>query len=219
MSDILILGDVHAQPKDIIRQLDISKHMGYAPKAILQLGDIGIWKDVIHDFPPLEIPLYFILGNHENFHAELLIKGLPKCYIHLKPNAPLDICGLKTIGIGKSNYIDIHNTPPGSTIRYEDIEACKKSPPFDIIVTHDCPTDIGMQSNFFGPWEPVGSIILKEILVERKPKLWLFAHHHMDYTVAVDGCHFIGFKPANDGFGILNTEFKSIRFASSITEK
>ena len=223
MTEILILGDVHAQPQDITRQLEISHHMGYDTKAIIQLGDIGIWKDVIHKFPHLDIPFYYILGNHEDFHAELILQGLPDCYIMLKPDEPTDICGLKTIGIGRSKYIDAYNTPEGSTIRYQEIEACmRKKPNIDIIVTHDCPSNIGMKSNFFGPWEDVGSELLEELFTSMhltKPKLWLFAHHHMDYTVDIDGCHFIGFKPANDGFGILDTKYKSIRFVSSTTEK
>jgi len=219
MTDILILGDVHAQPQDISRQLENSRHMGYSPKAIIQLGDIGIWKDCIKHFPRLDIPLYYILGNHEDFHAELMLKGLPDCYNLLKPDEVTDICGVKAVGIGRSNYIDPHNTPPGTTIRYEEIKSCiKKRPRIDMILTHDCPSDIGMRSNFFGPWEPVGSELLEEIFVALKPKLWLFAHHHMDYTAMIDGCHFIGFGVANDGFGILDTEYRSIRFASSIKE-
>jgi hypothetical protein len=89
-----------------------------------------------------------------------------------------------------------------------------------MMLTHDCPSDIGMKSNFFGPWQDVGSEHLEELFMELRPrpKLWLFAHHHMDYTSIVDGCHFIGFKVANDGFGILDTNYKSIRFASSVTE-
>ena len=88
-----------------------------------------------------------------------------------------------------------------------------------MMITHDCPSDIGMRSNFFGPWEDVGSELLEELFMLMKPKLWLFGHHHIDYTSYVDGCHFIGFKVANDGFGILDTKYKSVRFASSITEK
>lgn len=220
MTDILVLGDVHAQPQDITKQLTISKNMGYKPEAILQLGDIGIWKDVIKKFPRLDIPLYYILGNHEDFHAELIMQGLPECYIHLKPDKVTNICGLKTVGIGKSNYIDTLNTPAGSTIRYEDIKSCMKiRSKIDMIATHDCPSDIGMRSNFFGPWENVGSELLEELFLEIKPKLWLFGHHHIDFTVLNNGCHFIGFKVSNDGFGILDTERKAVRFASSITEK
>jgi len=220
MTDILVLGDVHAQPQDIKRQLTISKNMGYDPKAIIQLGDLGMWKDVIKKFPHLDLPFYFILGNHEDYHAELIMQGLPDCYIHLKPDEPTDICGLKAVGIGRSNYIDTYNTPPGTTIRYEEVTKCiKKRPKIDMMITHDCPSDIGMRSNFFGPWEDVGSEILEELFMDLKPKLWLFGHHHIDYTSYVDGCHFIGFKVANDGFGILDTKYKSVRFASSITEK
>jgi len=220
MTDILVLGDVHAQPQDITRQLENSKHMGYKPEAIIQLGDIGIWKDVIKKFPRLDIPLYYILGNHEDFHAELMLPGLPDCYIMLKPDKATNICGLKAVGIGKSNFIDQYNTPSGSTIRHEDIKNCMKiRSKIDMMITHDCPSDIGMRSNFFGPWENVGSELLEELFLDIKPKLWLFGHHHIDFTVFNNGCHFIGFKVSNDGFGILDTENKAVRFASSISER
>jgi len=220
MADILILGDVHAQIKDISRQLDLSKHVGYEPEAIIQVGDLGIWKDTINKFPDLDIPFYYVLGNHEDFHAELMIEGLPDCYIQLSPSKPIDICGLRSIGIGRSKYIDAYNTPPGSTIRYEDVKAClSENNEFDMIVTHDCPSGIGLKSNFFGPWEDVGSEFLEEILLEKPPNLWLFGHHHIDFTTVKYGCHLAGFKTANDGFGILNSDSKSIRFISSLTEK
>ena len=227
MTDILILGDVHAQPQDIVRQLELSKHMGYKPEAIIQVGDLGIWKDAIKKFPRLDIPLYYVLGNHEDYYAELMIEGLPKCYIHLEPDIITDICGLKTVGIDGSAYIDQFNTPVGSTIKYDHIKKCiKKRPDVDMIVTHDCPSDIGMRSNFFGSWDKteakwdyVGSELLEELLIDMKPKLWLFGHHHMDFTVYNNGCHFIGFEEANDGFGILDSEYKTVRFASSVIEK
>lgn len=220
MTDILVLGDVHAQPRDITRQLELSRHMGYDPKSIIQLGDIGIWKDVIKEFPRLNIPLYYVLGNHEDFHAETMIQGLPDCYKLLHPYKPTDICGLETIGISRSNFIDSFNTPPGSTIRYKEVETLlKKHPKIDMVASHDCPSDIGMRSNFFGPWDDAGSEILEEVLLELKPELWLFGHHHIDYTVYTKGCHLCGFKVANDGFGILDSNRKSTRFISSLTEK
>jgi Icc-related predicted phosphoesterase len=220
MAEILVLGDVHAQPKDIQIQLDNALSMGFVPTCIIQLGDIGVWEEVIRKFPRLKIPLYYVLGNHEMLGAEFVAEErLPPAYHFITPNTPVVIEGLKTIGVSRSKYIDNYNTPPGTTITEDDIEKALLQKDIDMIITHDCPWKIGVKSNFFTPqYQDVGSEQLSR-LYALKPKIWLFGHHHLNFSSMTNKCLMIGQTVSADGFGILDTEHLSYRFITWLVEE
>lgn len=195
--------------------------MGFDPKAIIQLGDIGVWKETLHKFPRLPLTTYFILGNHEMLGAETIAEEcLPSSYVLVKPDKPTNIYGLKTIGINGSHYIDDYNTPPGSTINDYDIEKALSLDRVDMILTHDCPYGIGVKSNFFTPGRYV-DVGAKELylLFDLKPSIWLFGHHHLNFTAIHNTIHLIGQTVACDGFGILDTETLGYRFVSWLVEE
>jgi len=195
--------------------------MGFDPKAIIQLGDIGVWKETLHEFPRLPLTTYFILGNHEMLGAETIAEEcLPSSYVLVKPDKPIDICGLKTIGISGSHYIDDYNTPPGSTINDYDVEKALSQTDVDMILTHDCPFGIGVKSNFFTPgrYVDVGAKQLNQLYAIR-PKIWLFGHHHLNFTTRRNKMLLIGQTVACDGFGILDTESLGYRFVTWLAEE
>ncbi len=103
--------------------------------------------------------------------------------------------------------MDPVNTPSGAVIREADIQACISHQPesVDIILTHDCPKNIGVPGNpgfeYCGPTGFSQSSRLREHFTS---KTWLFAHHHrfFEYTDAHGSC--FGLPEAQNGFAVMD---------------
>ena len=182
--------------------------------AVVQLGDFGIFK------APLDAwfnsksgnsfikPVYFIDGNHEDFlFFESLTGTYSRHFTYLPRGSVHKLDDFNFLCLGGAAYMDPVNTPSGSVIRDIDIEKCLSHSPesVDIILTHDCPSDIGVPGNpgfeYCGPTGFPKSRLLRSRF---KQKTWLFAHHHrfFEYSDSHGSC--FGLPEAHNGFAVMD---------------
>jgi hypothetical protein len=61
-----------------------------------------------------------------------------------------------------------------------------------IMLTHDCPTEAAHQINSNHTWDTSRTrSMFDSMLMMHRPKLWVFAHHHVDMNFVIDGTTFI----------------------------
>lgn len=211
---VVVFGDVHVNFKKLGKQINHAE-LAFSPDAYLQVGDFGVWPNQIGRIPKVDKPFYFVLGNHEHEYADYIAKhkDFPLNY-HLLDDAECYIGETKVLGVGRSAYIDCLNTPKYSVIREDTLNKILDTHTrTDIILSHDCPSNIGVTSDFFNPGieEPVGCTELDR-LQKLKPKLWLFGHHHKNYVRVFKGTLYIGLDVSNRGYGVLDTETMGYRW-------
>ncbi|MHC1788732.1 metallophosphoesterase family protein [Solidesulfovibrio sp.] len=210
---LLLLGDVHSRFAVINEQIaDATKRFGRPPEMILQLGDLGFYKNRLEQYFQkqqriLTQHVHFIDGNHEDFpRLPALAKRYARQFTHLPRCATREFLGCRFLFLGGASYMDSINTPPGSVITNREIEACLQVAPdaVDIVVSHDCPRDIGVQGkadfNYCGTPGFAGS---RRMLKRFAPRFWFFAHHHEWFEAEACGTRFYGLAPAWEGYGVL----------------
>jgi len=213
MMKVLLLGDVHAQGEHVLKQFDNAESQCGDIRLVLQAGDFGLFKTTIKSFPKLPVPLYFVRGNHETFHYQYLIPKLPEGYHFLDDGDSFDLNGQTVVGVGRSHYIDVHNTPSGSTITDEAIEKALRHERASILLTHDSPLSAGVTY-----WEAaheidVGSEKLDR-LWELHPRYWFFGHHHKNIIRYMNDCLMVGLGMAADGYCVWDTRRDTFQFVN-----
>ena len=118
--------------------------------------------------------------------------------------------------------MDPVNTPSGAVISEEDIQACLSHPPehVDIILTHDCPSGIGVPGNpefdYCGPTGFPGSELIRKYFTS---KTWLFAHHHQFFEYADEHGTCLGLPEAHNGFAMMDKKGKITMVEHKIDNK
>ena len=210
---ILLLSDVHCRYDVIDRQLaHATDEAGDEISDILVLGDLGLFEPFMRRFfrksgRPRGKPTHFIEGNHEDFaNFDRLVERYRDVITHLPRGTVHTIGGVPTLALGGVCYMDAHTTPLRAEIRPQDIDRCLALPPgsADLIISHDCPADIGVQNESgLEHYGPPGFAGAGRILDHFHPKLWVFGHHHRWFDTTIDGTRFFGLPQSWVGYALL----------------
>ena len=214
---ILITCDTHCYYDTVNQQLAYAENvLGLRISCIIHLGDFGIYKSHLHDYfikkgRRFMRPLYFIDGNHEDFEAlPRLTKKYQAFFTYLPRGTVHSIEGYRFLALGGAAYMDSMLTEEGAIITDQQINTCLAvdRTQVDIVLTHDCPTGIGVPStpglDHFGA---TGFPRSQELAAHFKPKLWLFGHHHKWFSYTDSHTAYYGFEGAWKGFGLLDENF------------
>ncbi len=215
---ILFISDTHCYYENINKQIDYAQsELGADVSCVIHLGDFGIYRPNLHRFfikqqQRFLRPVYCIDGNHEDFDAlPVLVKKYQGCFTYMPRASVHEIDGYRFLALGGAGYMDSMITQMGALIRDCTINACLDIDPndVDIILTHDCPTGIGVPNTpgmeHYG--EP-GFPRSQELAPHFRPKLWLFGHHHKWFEYQDDCTRYFGLASSWRGFGLLSRNYE-----------
>ena len=180
------LGDVHGDFASIRRIM--ARH-----------PDVSFWicvGDLADDqgrYEPVDVPVYWIKGNNENFDA--IASGDMPASLRYVPNATLTtIDGVRIAGLGGTFAPNWYRTPAADlphprkgTARAteladkrrhfvkEEVDRCKTLTDLDLFLTHEAPRPYRVHG---GRGPDAGKTPINEVLAAAQPKLHLFGHHH-----------------------------------------
>lgn len=222
---ILIIGDVHCQFHVINEQIRYAENkLGKTIDAVVVLGDMGIYESPLKNYfykgkNVFLRKVYFLEGNHEEFAKFCsLINEFAQYMTYLPRGHVTKICDIRFLSLGGASYMDAMITPSGSEIMDHDIDKCLEHEEIDVdlVVSHDCPSGIGVTSapglEYYG--EP-GFIRGKELIERFRPKKWFFGHHHRWFSQKIQGTYFFGLPESWKGFGLLDEQlnYESVKNA------
>lgn len=236
MNKLAIIGDLHSNLDALIEvtnEPDVS--------AVLCVGDLGIFMDrksadydkkaikhtgqkilehiqmIEHgSFPIMNIPVYAIKGNHDDyehmygrFFFEHNIHYLPQaCMLNIKN---LRIAALGGIYSPVKINIDPKNLRGRARRFYtqSEIDMLKKAKSCDILITHQAARNVLPTENH----RDDGSAVLEELLISLKPTYYIHGHHHHNYTSTYNNTKVIGlgkFYNKDNAKVYFNTETKEL---------
>jgi Icc-related predicted phosphoesterase len=231
---IAFIGDVHSNIDNVYSF--VKKHK---VDAIVQGGDFGLYrseeaacsKEVRHNFwnvkkiiqdltaqnlKRFDIPIYFIMGNHEDFNNlthwyldSLNIHYLPQARVHTICDVRIGVLGgiwspikfhwpeKKLVDRNKRFYTSLQ-------IKELSIRATTDDTSIDVLVTHQAASDLifSKKTN-----HDEGSKHLRQLVEVLKPKHYVFAHHHKKYEGSINTTkvHGVGnFSKNNQSYVILD---------------
>lgn len=228
---ILIVGDVHGQHRKLAAGLRKAQ-AEFRIAAAIQVGDFGFYKDLLTQarderlrFP---VPLHVIDGNHEDHQwlRRALLTGAGRTWkdelnLIYQPRPSVAQFGATKVGfLGGALHVDRpqkHNSWsgfPNYILRRNREQAAllfnQEQP--ELIVTHSCPSRIGigirssveMQPGVSehitaagfdaGPVDDCGEVELSRLWLELtyKPQAWVFGHFHRAHQATVESTRFVG---------------------------
>jgi predicted phosphodiesterase len=252
---VLILGDVHGEHQALVRCLQAAQ-ADFRIAAAIQVGDFGFYKNQIARarenrlrFP---VPLHVIDGNHEDHRwlRRALLLGAGRTWqreMNLIYQARPSVAsfGASRVGfLGGALHVDRpqrHNVLAGfpnyilRRNREHAVALFNQYQP-ELIVTHSCPSRIGigihssseMQPGVAehiiaagfdaGPENDCGEVELGRLWLELayKPRAWVFGHFHRPHQATVAGTRFVcvsnDFDNPSRTLVIWDTEEKRILF-------
>jgi Icc-related predicted phosphoesterase len=180
------LGDIHGDFAGVRRIM--ARH-----------PDVSFWicvGDLADDqgrYEPVDVPVYWIKGNNENFDA--IASGDLPASLRYVPNATLTtIEGVRIAGLGGtfaptwylSAAADLPHPRKGSArateladkrrhFVKEEVDRCKALTDLDVFLTHEAPRPYRVHG---GRGPDAGKTPINEVLAAAQPKLHLFGHHH-----------------------------------------
>jgi predicted phosphodiesterase len=190
---IIAVGDIHGQFKSL--NMFIEKKQ---PDILIQCGDnTYFWqgKDSKGEIKPKNTKVYLIPGNHEDWDLfEKVVGRLGNTPIEVENNiflcpigSSIEVNGKKLLFIGGASSIDKMYRTEGKnwffqeTINSDDISyILSKNESYDIVFSHTCPevfdiyNKVGIIRKHYDPT----TLFLDEILFQRTPSKWYFAHWH-----------------------------------------
>ncbi len=215
---ILIIGDVHGQFQVINEQIKFAETLrGCLVDAVVVLGDMGVFAQPLKNFFVADGQrflrrVYFIDGNHEEFTCfDSLVKLYSEFMTYLPRGQITEIAGQRFLSLGGACYMDALNSPSGSEIRDLDIDQCLKNSPgsVDMVVSHDCPSGIGVPGTpgfeFYGT---PGFARSEELVEHFRPQKWFFGHHHRWFHKKIEQTDFFGLPESWKGFGLLDEQLR-----------
>ncbi len=215
---ILIVTDTHCYFDIINKQIEYAEEsLGIPVSSIIHLGDFGIYKSHLYDFfikrgKRFLRPLYFIDGNHEDFNSFENLVWKYKDFFSYLPRASVNtIEGYRFLSLGGTAYMDSAATQRGAIITDKQIDECLSIPgdDVDIILTHDCPSGIGVPNTpGLGYYGETGFKRSSELADHFKSKLWLFGHHHKWFTYRDTYTTYHGLSGIWKGFGLLDGNYQ-----------
>jgi len=207
------VGDTHGNWLDLYRAMDLLSSVGV--ERIVQVGDFGFWKQNLRSLK-LEIPVYFIDGNHEEF--PLLLDRVSSNRL-----TPQEVLG-NLFYIPRGTVLNWGDTifgflGGGFSVDYKlrkdgvswfskeetpkEEEARKLiNHQAEFIVTHDAPSEavayMPKPLRHTDTRDTQCRMILQGILNEAKPAHWVHGHYHMRYSTRIQDCKIVGLDCAPD---------------------
>ncbi len=210
---LLLISDVHGRFGVVDAQIAHAQEvLGRSVERVLVLGDFGLFGADLHrhfrqDRRRFARPVAFIEGNHEDFVAfDRLVRDYADVITHLPRSTVQCLGGRNFLCIGGARYMDAWSTPSGSEIRDRDIGACLEHAPgsIDIVISHDCPTGIGVTSDVdFAHLGSPGVAGLARVAAHLQPRWWIFGHHHRWHECERDGTRYLGLPQSWQGYALL----------------
>jgi len=151
----LLVSDLHSHYHVIDAHITHARQtLGRSVDQVRVLGDFGLFGPNLHDFFRRDgrcfaLPVAFIEGNHEDFkNFDNLVRDYADVVTYLPRNSVHQFGAERWLCIGGAQYMDAWSTPPGCQITGRDITRCLENPSgsIDIVISHDCPTNIGVTS-------------------------------------------------------------------------
>jgi len=155
-------------------------------------------------------PVSFIDGNHED-HGALakLAEQYADVVKYLPRGSIIALESMNGLCLGGASYMDAVSTPRGSEISTTDFETCLCHDPkaVDLVFTHDCPMDIGVQGTpgmecYGKPGVPQ----MTQLSERFQPKLWFFGHHHRWFDTTHRQTRYIGLPESWVGYALMDKE-------------
>lgn len=159
---VLLIGDVHGSAAQLTRALEFAKAGGI--DTAVQLGDFGIWpgnsgmwflRDVNKTLERLEMTLYFVDGNHEDFDQieatpvdeSTGLRPFGPRLFHMPRGWRTEWSGVKIAALGGAHSVDrqwrLEYAPElhweAEHVTEQEAEAFASSGPVDVIFMHDSP--------------------------------------------------------------------------------
>ena len=209
------LGDIHGAFE--AARTVIARH----PEVLawLCVGDIA---DALGRYEPLGADVFWIHGNNDNFDA-IAAGDLPAGLHHIPNGTVVRVAEtLVVAGLGGTFAPTWYETPVSALPHpekgsakateladkrrhfvHEEVEACKRLPEIDILLTHEAPKPFRPFANNRGP--DAGKAQINEILAEMKPRLHLFGHHHRFTEQHYEGVRSIGLDLVSRGYLLIDT--------------
>ncbi|GEM_PF-453463 len=215
---ILVTSDSHCYYDTINKQIVYAEtELGVSIDCVIHLGDFGLYASHLYDFfirshKRFLKPLYCIDGNHEDFSAlHKLVRKYEAFFTYLPRSTVHVIGGYRFLALGGAAYMDSMITESASLITDEQIDRCLRLSPdaVDIIITHDCPTNLGVPNTpGMECYGAPGFARSEELSAHFHPKLWFFGHHHKWFTHQDEGVIYQGLCGTWKGFVLLDDAYR-----------
>ena len=228
---VLIVGDVHGQHRKLATALHQAQ-TDFRIGAAVQVGDFGFYAKLFtatsEERVRYPVPLHVIDGNHED-HAWLRrcqLTGVDRNWpqelnLIYQPRASVARLGSSQVGfLGGALHVDRpqkHNLLAGfpnyilKRHREQAVALFNRERP-ELIVTHSCPSGIGIgvsgaadmgpgvaehviAAGFDpGPTNDCGEVELSRLWSELdyRPRAWVFGHFHRMHEASIAGTRFVG---------------------------
>lgn len=200
---ILVAGDFHGNLFHASKMFDVARDHGC--ESIVQLGDFGLWpgtdgirfrRRIGKKAAQLNIGLYFVEGNHEDFpqlyRCRRFVNGFRVVeptvgdqahVLHIPRGHAFTWSDVRLKGVGGAVSVDRHLRTPGKTwwpqeaITEQDLQRSRQTGQADILFTHDAPTNVPMKL-LPDLQSDAHRQLMDEIAGHTQPKLWLHGHYH-----------------------------------------
>lgn len=220
-SRIGVVGDVHKKTSPMMCALDTFNDKGI--KHVVQVGDFAMYENpkglgmVSNRAYQLGMEVWFIPGNHENFPMLMDIEDNPSLLpgnIHYLPKGSELTIGDKTaiavggaVSVNKKFLREGVDWFPEEEISFMEMFQIMESDPVDIMLSHDCPSQISLPVDCFSTHarKEFGHDILLRAMEHRgklgeitnalQPQVVIHGHYHHGYqaTGVHDGGEFVSY--------------------------
>ena len=192
--------------------------------AVLQVGDFGYypaWDEFTRSrmgtchftqkltslAKEIQMPLYWLDGNHENHEALTPGQGHDGVIRHLPRGHRWQWWGKTWMAVGGAASVDREWRTPGldwfpeETLTWQQLDYCTREGNVDIIVSHDAPKGAPVPGISYNPmgWpeqalreSDAHRAVLSRVVERTHAKLLIHGHYHTRYQGEVDGCRVIG---------------------------
>jgi hypothetical protein len=191
MAHLRIISDVHGKFDKYVK---LAKEVPYS----IQIGDMGFKYDALNELDPEKHRV--LAGNHDNYAC---VDGK---FVFQTPHFLGDFGTYNVPGIGDFFYvrgaysIDKKYRRVGinwferEELNYQEclaaLEVYKSTKP-DIVISHECPSSVidfvGLKYWDHELLKPSNTANLLQTMLDfHRPKLWIFGHHHKNFTKIID---------------------------------
>ncbi len=185
--ELTFIGDIHCR-KDFIAKMK--------PHSI-QLGDFSL---INYDqYQISQGPVYFVDGNHDYFPGLQLDATYPYEVIDNLYHIPRGFVSGRVLFVGGADSIDKDSRTSGAdwfpeeTLSYSQFNRIMDmNQPINVVVAHDCPGFVPILSGGRQRDNINTPAALAEIFYKFRPQLWVFGHHHKNFTMTLYNCKFVG---------------------------
>ncbi len=212
MKSLRIIGDVHGKIQEYGKIVDRANEAGLYT---LQIGDLGFSDTYNFLMSAREFDIgvnKFFRGNHDDYEFETKFPEQTKfSEFNLGEYGHVRLNGVKLFFVRGAFSIDyMLRTPMVDWWENEQIKSDKHNEIIklyaeikpDIVVTHDCPDNIGKDGILKSDWfldsfgydsdtfSTTTGKLLQSLFEMHQPSEWVFGHYHVNWKKLVNGTRF-----------------------------